>query len=76
MSQVDKEAAKAASVDVEQLDDSQKRRLRAIRRGYRAEKVEVKDDGWTLEVTFMDGSKAKINSKLLKLKEKELQQVS
>ncbi len=76
MSQVEKEAAKTASVDVEQLDDSQKRRLRAIRRGYRAEKVEVKDDGWTLEVTFMDGSKAKVNSKLLKLKEKELQQVS
>jgi len=76
MSQTEKELAKSAGVNVEQLDDSQKRRLRALRRGYRAEKVEVKDDGWTLEITFMDGSKAKVNSKILKLKEKELQQAS
>jgi len=74
MSQIENEVDKG--VDVEQLDDNQKRQLRAIRRGYRAEKVDIIDNGWTLEVTFMDGSKVRVNSKLLKLKEKELQQLS
>jgi len=55
-----------------QLDDSQKRRLRAVRRGYRADKVEVKNDGWQLEVSFLDGSKALVDAKKLKLKLSEL----
>lgn len=55
------------------LDDAQKRRLRALRRQYRADTVEIKNSGWELEVTFMDGSKATVNTKMLKLKEKELQ---
>ena len=54
------------------LDDEQKRRLRALRRGYRAKSVEVKDNGWLLEITFMDGSKVQLNSKLLKLKADQL----
>jgi len=49
------------SVNQEVLDDTQKRRLRAVRRGYRAEKAEIKDNGWTVEVTFMDGSKASVS---------------
>lgn len=50
-----------------QLDDEQKRRLRAVRRGYRAMEAEVKNNGWELEVTFLDGSKVTVNAKLLKL---------
>ncbi len=49
------------------LSDEQKRRLRAVRRGYRAESVEVKDGGWMIEVRYMDGSKEMFNSKMLKL---------
>ncbi len=52
----------------EELDDEQKRRLRRIRLGYRAQKVEIKNNGWDIEVTYMDGSKVSVNSKLLKLK--------
>ena len=54
------------------LSDEQKRRLRAVRRGYRAEHAEVKANGWELEVTYLDGSKVTVNTKLLKLKAKEL----
>ena len=63
----------SSKVDIERLDDSQKRRLRALRKTFRAEKIQIKDDGWAIEVSFMDGSKARVNSKLLKLKEQELQ---
>lgn len=63
-------------IDIQNLDDKQKRRLRALRKTYRAEKVDIKDDGWTLEISFLDGSKVRVNSKLLKLKEKELNQQS
>ena len=59
-------------VNLEELDDSQKRRLRAVRRGYRAEKVSVKNDGWCLEITFLDGSKALVDTKKLKLKLEEV----
>ncbi len=45
-----------SEVNVEQLDDAQKRSLRALRRGYRVEQVEVKDNGWQLEIRYMDGS--------------------
>ena len=55
-----------------ELDDEQKRRLRAVRRGYRAQSAEVKDNGYVIEVTFMDGSKVNLNSKLLKLRAEEL----
>jgi hypothetical protein len=59
--------------DKAELTDEQKRRLRAVRRGYRAESVEVKDSGWLVEVKYLDGSVIHLNSKLLKLKAKELQ---
>lgn len=65
-----------ALIDEEALDDAQKRRLRALRRQYRAEKAEVKDGGWQVEVTFLDGSKVSVNSKMLKLKAGELQGTS
>jgi hypothetical protein len=55
-------------------DDAQKRRLRAVRRGYRADKVAIKDNGWQLEVEYLDGTKITVNSKLLKLKAEMLQQ--
>ncbi|MCB0358166.1 MAG: hypothetical protein KDD44_00970 [Bdellovibrionales bacterium] len=55
------------------LDDTQKRRLRALRRQYRASGVEIKNNGWEIEITFMDGSKVNVNSKMLKLKAPELQ---
>ncbi|GEM_PF-4394863 len=54
------------------LDDAQKRRLRAVRRGYRADEVQVRNNGWELEVSFLDGSKIVVSSKLLKLKAQEL----
>ncbi len=56
-----------------ELSDEQKRRLRAVRRGYRAESVEVKDSGWLIEIKYLDGTTVQLNSKLLKLKAKELQ---
>ena len=56
------------------LSDEQKRRLRAVRRGYRAASVEIKDNGWQLEVVYLDGSKVSVNTKLLKLKASELQE--
>ena len=62
-----------SEVNVEQLDDAQKRSLRALRRGYRVEQVEVKDNGWQLEIRYMDGSTVSVNSKLLKINEKKLQ---
>ncbi len=55
------------------LDEAQKRRLRALRRTYRADKVEVKNDGWALEITYLDGSKVLVDSKKLKLKVSELE---
>lgn len=55
------------------LSEEQKRQLRAVRRGYRAETAQVKDNGWRIEVTFMDGSSVSVSSKLLKLKSCELQ---
>lgn len=63
----------AISSGPEGLNEEQKRRLRAVRRGYRAEQASVKDNGWLVEVTFMDGSTVSVNSKLLKLKAAELQ---
>lgn len=57
-----------------ELGEEQKRRLRAVRRGYRAEAVAIKDNGWELEVRFMDGSSVVVSSKLLKLKADELHQ--
>ena len=56
------------------LSDEQKRRLRAVRRGYRAASVEIKENGWQLEVVYLDGSKVSVNTKLLKLKASELQE--
>ncbi len=55
------------------LTDDQKRQLRALRRGYRADSAEIKDNGWTVQVTFMDGSSVQVNSKMLKLRASELQ---
>lgn len=54
------------------LDEEQKRRLRAVRRGYRAQAVEIKNNGWEIEIRYMDGSTAVVNSKLVKLKAREL----
>lgn len=54
------------------MDEDQKRRLRAVRRGYRADSVEIKDNGWQIEVTYLDGSKVTVNTKLLKLKASQL----
>jgi hypothetical protein len=54
------------------LSDEQKRQLRAVRRGYRAESVSVKNDGWDLEIRFMDGSSVMVSSKAIKLKKGEL----
>ncbi len=65
-------SAPSRDLDIDNLDDKQKRHLRALRKTYRAEKVDIKDDGWTLEISFLDGSKIRVNSKLLKLKEQEL----
>jgi hypothetical protein len=56
------------SIADDSLDDEQKRRLRAVRRGYRAESVEVKDNGWCIEIKYMDGSTVSVNSKMVKLK--------
>jgi hypothetical protein len=61
-----------SSSDFADLDDEQKRRLRAIRRGYRAEKVEILNNGWELQVSFLDGSKVVVDSKLLKLRAGDL----
>lgn len=55
------------------LSDEQKRRLRAVRRGYRAASVEVKNNGWDLEITYLDGSRVTVNAKLIKLKAGQLQ---
>ncbi len=60
--------------DEQPLDAAQKRRLRAVRRGYRAADVEIKDNGWQLEVQYLDGSKVSVNTKLLKIKAAELQE--
>ena len=54
------------------LDEGQKRRLRAVRRGYRAQSAEVKNNGWEIEISYLDGSKVIVNSKHLKLKADEL----
>jgi hypothetical protein len=54
------------------IDKEQKRRLRAVRRGYRASSAVVKDNGWQLEVTYLDGSKVTVSAKLLKLKAGQL----
>ena len=62
--------------DVAGLTDEQKRRLRAVRRGYRAAAVEIKDNGWLIEVVYLDGSRVAVNSKLLKLRANELQDPS
>jgi len=70
------EANVSQQVTDDSLDDEQKRRLRAVRRGYRAAEVEVKDNGWQLEVTYLDGSKVSVNTKILKLKAAELQESS
>jgi len=60
--------------DVEMaLSDTQKRQLRILRRTYRADKAEIKDNGWQVEVTYLDGSKISVNAKMLKLKAKDLQ---
>jgi len=66
-----KDSSKEVS-EAQALDDAQKRRLRAVRRGYRAERAEIKDNGWELEVTYLDGSSVTVNTKLLKLKAGEL----
>jgi hypothetical protein len=50
------------------MNDEQKRMLRAVRRGYRAEGAEIKDNGWDIVITYMDGSKVTVNAKMLKLK--------
>ncbi len=55
-----------------ELSDEQKRLLRAVRRGYRVASVEIKDNGWMLEVVYLDGSKVNVNSKMLKLKAAQL----
>ena len=57
---------------IDDLDDEQKRRLRALRRGYRAEKVEVLDNGWKLQISYQDGSKVVVDAKSVKLKAKDL----
>lgn len=54
------------------LDDEQKRRLRAVRRGYRAAEVNVKNNGWEIEIVYLDGSRIVVDSKLLKLKSSEV----
>ena len=66
------ESDEELGVDASQLDDMQKRRLRAVRRGYRAASVSVKNNGWELEVTYLDGSTVTVNAKLIKLKAVEL----
>ena len=60
-------------LNTDDLDEAQKRRLRALRRTYRADKVEVRNDGWALEITYLDGSKVMVDSKKLKLKISELE---
>lgn len=54
-------------------NDEQKRALRMLRRGYRADSVRVIDNGWQIEVRFMDGSTATVSSKMLKIKAAQLQ---
>jgi len=56
-----------------ELDDAQKRRLRALRKTYRAESVEIKNDGWALEIIFQDGSREIFDTKKIKLKLPELE---
>lgn len=60
-------------IEESDLSDEQKRRLRALRRQYRAQKAEVKNGGWEVEVTFLDGSKVSVDAKQLKLRASELQ---
>ena len=62
----------SAANSVSELDEEQKRRLRAVRRGYRAENVEIKDNGWKIEVTYMDGTKEIFDAKKMKIKKSEL----
>lgn len=59
-------------IEESELSDEQKRRLRALRRQYRASDVQIKNSGWELEVTYLDGSKVTINAKQLKLRAPEL----
>lgn len=54
------------------LDDAQKRRLRAVRRGYRAAEAIVKNNGWEIEIRYLDGSSVTVNSKMLKLRASDL----
>ena len=61
-----------AKIAESSLDDEQKRKLRMLRRGYRATEAELKDNGWQIEVSYMDGSKVLVDSKKLKLKAEEL----
>ena len=65
-------ADNSRSIDASGLSDEQKRQLRALRRSYRAEKVTILNDGWDLEIRFMDGSTVKVNAKSVKLRSAEL----
>lgn len=60
-------------IEESELSDEQKRRLRALRRQYRAQNAEVKNGGWEVEVTFLDGSKVSVNAKQLKLRAPDMQ---
>lgn len=60
-------------IEEDELSDEQKRRLRALRRQYRASNAEVKNGGWDVEITFLDGSKVSVNAKQLKLRAPDLQ---
>lgn len=65
-------ADSSRSIDTTNLSDEQKRQLRALRRSFRAEKVTILNDGWDLEICFMDGSTVRVNSKSVKLRSAEL----
>lgn len=58
--------------DGSSLSEEQKRQLRAVRRGYRAESVTIKDNGWQLEVRYLDGSVVTVNTKMLKIRAADL----
>ncbi len=60
-------------IEEDELSDEQKRRLRALRRQYRASNAEVRNGGWDVEITFLDGSKISVNAKQLKLRAPDLQ---
>ena len=61
-----------ASLSTDNLSDVEKRRLRALRRGYRAKAAVVKNNGWQLEVEYLDGTKISVDTKLLKIKAPEI----